>query len=289
MPRGSPVPSCRDGLVRFLLIEVPGRSSHPREPITAPGALEGCGRSFTLSQPSQPTAAASGGWVSSARLRKPNRIPRGNQGAISTRAATPADHEGCQPALVCFWGTPIAPLQDRTRQRPVQLMLSASRFPNVPIQSLRIAAVPCTCSAVQFSAVPAAAHFDRPSAEQHAETLFRKQRDERTDCEHRAMEKRSWPILTFQLLLQPDWGPVQPTSCPVLSRQHMMVVMFRGTPGPDTPPLPCSVGPLPACHACLPARPLPNHTHHLTVTTASACNPICNHLFKACAFYLIHQ
>lgn len=83
----------------------------------------------------------------------------------------------------------------------------------------------CACNTVQSSAVPAAAHFDHLSAELHTETLFRKQRDERIDWEHRAMKKRSEPILTFQLFLQPDWGPVQPTSCPVLSRQHMMVVM----------------------------------------------------------------
>lgn len=94
----------------------------------------------------------------------------------------------------------------------------------------------------------------------------------------------------FQLFLQPDWGPVQPTSCPVLSRQHMMVVMaFRGTPGPDTPPVPL----LRRSAACLPSLPalpgLCRITHHLTVTIASACNPICNHLFRKCAFYLIHQ
>lgn len=52
----------------------------------------------------------------------------------------------------------------------------------------------------------------------------------------------------FQLFLQPDWGPVQPTSCPVLpvlSRHHMMVVMSF-VPHPDQKLLPCSVGPVPA-------------------------------------------
>lgn len=50
-PRGSPVPNCRDSLVRFLLIAVPGRSSRPQEPMTGPGALQMCGRSFIPSQP----------------------------------------------------------------------------------------------------------------------------------------------------------------------------------------------------------------------------------------------
>lgn len=68
----------------------------------------------------------------------------------------------------------------------------------------------CACNTVQFSAVPAAAHFDHLSAEQHAETLFRKQRDERIDWERRAMKKRSEPILTFQLFLQPDWDLYSP-------------------------------------------------------------------------------
>lgn len=104
MPRGSPVPNCRDGLVRFLLIAVPGRSSHPREPMTAPGALQRCSRSFTPSQPaaSQPASAANrdrsrGG--SSARLREPNRIPRGSQGAVSTRAGDPCKSRGLS---ACF-------------------------------------------------------------------------------------------------------------------------------------------------------------------------------------------
>lgn len=100
------------------------------------------------------------------------------------------------------------------------------------------------------------------------------------------MKKRSEPTLMFQLFLQPNWGPVQPTSCAVLSRQHMMGGggEFPATPAPATPPFPCSVGPLPAY---LPG--LCRITHHLTVTDASACNPICNHLFSTCAFYLIHQ
>lgn len=62
-PRGSPVPNCRDGLVRFLLIAVPGRSSRPQEPMTGPGALQMCGRSFIPSQPAQPTATAAGGFL----------------------------------------------------------------------------------------------------------------------------------------------------------------------------------------------------------------------------------
>lgn len=99
--RGSPVPNCRDGLVRFLLIAVPGRSVRTRDPMTDPGALKEV-RAIVHSQPAschpaQPTATEAGG-PSSARAPKPNRIPRGSQGAVSTRAATPADHEGCQPA-----------------------------------------------------------------------------------------------------------------------------------------------------------------------------------------------
>lgn len=43
----------------------------------------------------------------------------------------------------------------------------------------------CRVHAFRYSSVLylTAAHFDRPSAEQHAETLFRKQRDERINQE----------------------------------------------------------------------------------------------------------
>lgn len=55
--------------------------------------------------------------------------------------------------------------------------------------------MPCACN-TRYHSVPyldagcCGAHFDRPSAEQHAETLSRKQRDERTDHVPSSNEKK---------------------------------------------------------------------------------------------------
>lgn len=98
------------------------------------------------------------------------------------------------------------------------------------------------------------------------------------------MKKRSEPIFKFQLFLQPDWGPVQPTYCSVLSRQHMMMVVMSFLAHPDQTIL------LPLLRRSASCLPGPCRiTHHLTVTTSSACNPTCNHLFITCTFYLLHQ
>lgn len=63
-PRGSPVPNCRDGLVRFLLIAVPGAARVPRTN-DGPRCLANV-RAIIHSQPAscqpaQPTATAAGG------------------------------------------------------------------------------------------------------------------------------------------------------------------------------------------------------------------------------------
>lgn len=90
-------------------------------------------------QPAQPTETEAGGFpppayasqtVSHVVARVPYRQGR----------ATPANHEGCQPALG-YQSMSIAPLQDRTRQRPVQLKLSALR-----VQSTLTAAGGCGCA-----------------------------------------------------------------------------------------------------------------------------------------------
>lgn len=119
------MPNCRDGLGDRILLSggawAPTR--FPPEPMMAPGALpKGAGdhafpASHLPAMDSQQKAAAGGGLlppvyasptVSHVGARVPYRRGR----------TTPADHEGCQPALVCFWGTATAPLQGRTRQRP---------------------------------------------------------------------------------------------------------------------------------------------------------------------------
>lgn len=78
------------GLGRVLLSTVPGRQpAFPPEPMMAPGALHRCGRSFHNS-----SAAYASQTVSHVGAGVPYRRGR----------TTPAGHEGCQPALVCFRG-----------------------------------------------------------------------------------------------------------------------------------------------------------------------------------------
>lgn len=169
MPRGSPVPNCRDGLGEILTQrgawaqlacastnDVPQCMAKVRAIIHSQPASR---------QPAQPTETEAGGFLPPAYASQ----------TVSHVVARVPYRQGRRPLQITrvvslLWGASIA-----SSARAVSF--ARTQYPDRS-WGVRL----CRgCNTVPFSAVPAAAHFDRHSAEQHTETLFRKQRDERID------------------------------------------------------------------------------------------------------------
>lgn len=129
-PRGSPVPNCRDGLVRFLLIAVPGRSLRPRGPMTSPSAWQRCGRSFIHSQPSASERShqrqKQGGFLRPPARAKP--YPTWWPGCRIDKGGDPCRSRGLS---ACFGVRPLLPCKTG-HASPVQLMLTALRVHSNP-------------------------------------------------------------------------------------------------------------------------------------------------------------
>lgn len=149
MPRGSPVPNCRDGLGEILTQrgawaqlasastnDVPQCMAKVRAIIHSQPASR---------QPAQPTETEAGGFLPPAYASQP----------VSHVVARVRYRQGRRPLQITrvvslLWGASIAPLRDRTRQRPVQLELTA-----LLVRSTLMEAGECGCAvdAIRYHSV----------------------------------------------------------------------------------------------------------------------------------------
>lgn len=140
MPRGSPVPNCRDGLGEILTqhrawaqLASPSTNDVPQCMAKVRAIIHSQPASR---QPAQPTETEAGGVVPPAYASQ----------TVSHVVARVPYRQGRRPLQITrvvslLWGAFITPLQDRTRQRPVQLELSA-----LLVRSTLMEAGECGCA-----------------------------------------------------------------------------------------------------------------------------------------------
>lgn len=172
MPVDRPVPNCRVAWVRFLLIAVPGRSSRPPEPMTHPGALKGAGDHFiTVTSQPQPAQHPQGGGGVFRPSTQAKPYPTWVTGCRIDESANPCRSRGLSAWL--HWscllrGAVHCSLAGQKAPAPNSANAVSFTRTQTPRQTTAGVLRLCRAHAIQFSGVPAAAHFNHPSAEQHA-------------------------------------------------------------------------------------------------------------------------